>query len=136
MRFHSAAIVLGLAGGLSGLHCGGEEEAPLAFRIGVSSQALLADLEVVRVQLHPGNIDCDVLQLTGPDFEAVYSLEIDLDDDDRGTLFNVVEDIYTVDGWGFEAGGAPRSYGCGGTVVVRRGRLTEAMITMSPIPEI
>ena len=118
-----------------GLSCSDEAEGPLAIEISATSRALLAGLETVRVQLHPGDIECLVLEASGADFEAVYSLPIRVDsmgDSSQGTLFNIVEDQYSVDAWGFDVDGEVAAYGCAGVIMVRDGEKTEVSIALEP----
>lgn len=128
--------LLWVVGAMMSAACGDAPSAPVAIELGVSSRALLTGLARVRVHLHPGRIRCDVLELNGPDYDAVYFIDIDIGVADQaagGTVFDVVEDEYSVNGWGFGMLEQPRSFGCADSpVTVRRGELAETSLVMEP----
>ena len=124
--------------GLLGVGCGDEPAAgPLGFEIGATSQALLEDIAAVQIQLHPGDVDCLALLVSGPGLDAVYEVNLLLADgvvEATSTLYDVVEDQYTVDAWGFNDGGNIQGYAClEQPISVVRGQRTTVNLVMAQI---
>lgn len=135
MRNRALAVVMAM--GLSA--CGDAAAPPIAVEITSTSRALLTGLSFVTVRLHPGEVEPDVLLLSGPSFEAVYSMDVAVDGEQtgaEGTLFNIVEDDYTVDAWGFEGPNDVSSWGFGGTISVRDGQSSEVTIQLTALAEL
>ena len=124
-----------MLGALAASACGADDTAPIAIELRMASQALLTDVATVRVHLHPGRVECDVLTLTGSDYVAPYRVNIDIGTDatsGQGTIFDVVEGEYTADAWGFAESRAVRAHGCADRPVrVERGRLAQVSISLS-----
>jgi len=119
-------IAAGFAIALFGSGCGDESlQAPLAIEFSTTSQAVLTGVDRVIIHLHAGRQTCTALERTGPDFEALYSAEIELRKVQmaaESTIFNIVEDTYTASAWGFGVLGAASVFGCSPPFAVERGQ--------------
>lgn len=135
MRYRAFAIIAAVAASA----CGDGARSPIAVEVTSTSRALLTGLSFVRVRLHPGDVDEDVLRLSGPSFRAVYSMDVSVDGEQtgaEGTLFDIVEDDYTVDAWGFQARDEASAYGFGGVISVRDGQSTEVTIELTAVADL
>ena len=135
MRLRNCAA-LALIG--AALGCGDDGSAPLDVELVIRSQTLVMNLRQVRVRLHPGLFECEVLEAAPPDFRPVYGTEITFDEGQAvggGTVFGIVQDTYSVDAWGLDENGQPLGHGCSDDPVeVRRGELSDVSIELRELP--
>ncbi|MCA9553873.1 MAG: hypothetical protein KC933_27800 [Myxococcales bacterium] len=115
--------------------CGGPEPTtPVELGLAITSRALEAEVETVRLSLFAGVEDCTVIELSGPNVLGVYQRTFAVlsgAGQGGGEILSIVPDTYTAVAWGFDGAGRAVAFGCQATpLIIEEGKRASVDLTL------